>query len=119
MVRSSSALGKSDLIGAVPFGLETRLTREQFVEALGDDRRIRKGLRLVETDQDVAGVDPVAFSYAQLSDDTAGRMLNLLDARIHNHDALADHRTGQLAIVAAQPPMPNVTKPNMTMPTIM
>jgi hypothetical protein len=37
-------------------------------------------LGLVESDQNVAGVDPVSLAHAQFSDDTAGGVLNLLDA---------------------------------------
>lgn len=62
----------------------------------GDDRRVCKRLRLVETDQDITGIDPVALPHAQLSDNAACGVLNLLDVRIHHDHALGDHGARQL-----------------------
>lgn len=111
-------LGKHDLVGSIALGLETSLSREQLIDAVGDDRRIGERLGLVEADQNVPCIDPVALPHAQLSDDAASGVLDLLDAQIHHDHALGDHRADNWVVVA-QPPTPKVTRANMIIPTIM
>ena len=77
-------------VGAVAFGAEAGLARIELVEPLGDDGEIGARHGLVEPDQDIAGLDPVAVVHAYLADDAAGRMLHLLDVGIDDDAALCD-----------------------------
>ena len=90
----SKNVWKRNLIGFIPLGLEPRLTRHQLIKALCNNRRVRKSLRFIQPNKDIAGLDVITFAYAQFPDNAAGRMLNFLDTGIHDQNALADHSTG-------------------------
>ena len=92
-------------VGAIAFGAEAGLARIELVEALGDDGEIGARHGLVEPDQDIASLDPVAVVHAHLADDAAGRMLHLLDVGIDDDGALRDQGAGDFRgrSPAAQP----------------
>src|SRR6202035_3719851 len=77
-------------VGAVAFGAEASLARIELVEAFGDDGEIGARHGLVEPDQNIAGLDPIAVVHAHLADHAAGRMLHLLDVGIDDDGALRD-----------------------------
>ena len=76
--------------GAVAFGRKAGLAGEQLVEALGDDRQVGAGDRVVEPHDHVAGPDAVAVVHLELADHAAGGMLHFLDVGIDDDRALRD-----------------------------
>ena len=89
-------LGHRDRLGAVALGGKPRLARIELGETLGDDRQIRLRHGFVEANENIAGLDPVAVAHANLADDTAARVLDLLDVGIDDQRALGDQRAGDL-----------------------
>ena len=67
--------------------------------------RLARVTRVVELDEDVAGLDPVAVVHAELADHAAGRVLHLLDVGIDDDGACAITAPA-ISVVAAQPPTP-------------
>src|SRR5439155_17045528 len=89
-------LGKSDRIQILPLGLEAGLAGHKLVEILGDHRRHGADLGWIQPQQDIAGLDPVALLDAQLGDDAAGRVLDLLDVRIDDEKSGCDDGAREL-----------------------
>ena len=66
-------------------------------------REIGRAVRLVEADQEVAGLDVRRRrGPADLADDAAGRVLHLLDVRFDHERAGARSRRRQISVVGAQ-----------------
>ena len=96
IVGAGQQIGRElDRVGAVALAFQPRLARVEFVEPLGDDGEIGARDRVVETHHDVALLDAVAVAHAELADDAAGRVLNLLDVGIDDDRARRDQRAGQ------------------------
>ena len=87
--RPADPAGNLTALGAVALALEARLARVELVEALGDDGQVGARDGVVEAHHDVALLDAVAVAHAQLADDAAGRVLDLLDVGIDDDRALA------------------------------
>src|SRR5829696_6272079 len=68
----------------------------ELVQALDHDGEVRLRDGLVEPHHDIARLDLVAVARPQFADDTAGRVLHLLDVRVDDEAARRDHRAGQL-----------------------
>jgi len=77
-------------VGPVAFGSEPRLARIKLGEAFGHDGQIRAGHRLVEPQQNIAGLHMIAILNKQLTDDAAGRMLYFFHVRIDDDRSLRD-----------------------------
>jgi hypothetical protein len=78
-------------------GFLARTPGRIFAQALDDDRKVRLGLRLIETDDNLACLDARSVAYAQLANDAAGRMLDFLNIAVDNELTLSDHSTGELS----------------------
>jgi hypothetical protein len=50
-----------------------------------------RGLGLVKADQNIARIDSISVTHAQLPDDAASGVLHLLHARIDHDNALPDY----------------------------
>ena len=87
--------GNVTAFGPVTFGFETRLARGEFVEAFGDDGKVGARDRIVEPYENIAGLDAVAVAHAELANNAAGRMLDLLHVGIDDDRAWRDERTGR------------------------
>jgi hypothetical protein len=94
--RCGELLRRLEGLRAVALGGETRLARVELGKTLGDNGEIGAGHGLVEANENVAGLHPVAVAHPQLADHAAGRVLHLLDVRIDDDRALRDQRAGNL-----------------------
>lgn len=88
--------GKFQLAAVVPFRLQTREACHEFIQALRHDAEIRLGLCRIETHQHLARFYPVAFLHQDLTDDAAGRVLDLLDMGVDDEISRRNHGPGQL-----------------------
>src|SRR3954451_1441124 len=87
---------EDDLADIVALGLEPGEAGLELVQALDHDGEVRLRDGLVEPHHDIARLDLVAVARPQFADDTAGRVLHLLDVRVDDEAARRDHGAGQL-----------------------
>jgi hypothetical protein len=85
-----------DLVAAVALAFEPRLARGKLVETLGHDREVGARDRVVEPNQNVAGLDVIAVANAQLPDGSPGRVLNLLHVGVDDDRALGNDGAGKV-----------------------
>ena len=81
-----------DVGSPVALGFEANLTAEILVELLRHHLEVGAGQGLVQADQKVAGLNPVAVAHLQLAHDAAGGVLHLLDAGVDHELATGDDR---------------------------
>ncbi len=79
-------------VASVALGFEAPLATEKLIELAGDHLEIGARDGLVETDEQVALRNLVAFAHQDLADNAAGRMLHFLDVAIDDELARSDHR---------------------------
>ena len=84
-------IGKGHLRGGVTLSLVARLPRGEFIKRLGDNGKIGARLCVVEANQDIAGLDPIAVAHTHFADHPASGMLNLLDVGLHHQDTASHH----------------------------
>ena len=87
---------EGDARSPVAFAFEARLSRRQLVEPFCDDGKIGARNRIVEAHDYVTGLDSIAVTRAQFTDDASSRMLDFLHVGIDDHRAGRNERTGQL-----------------------
>src|SRR5581483_5858134 len=90
-------VGKRDFIGAVALSFEPGLAREQLVELCLHHAESSARHRIVQPDQNLPFLDGVALVNEDFADDTAGRMLHLLNTGFDNHRSRRDHSASKLA----------------------
>src|SRR6185312_16705096 len=79
---------------AVAFGLKAPFARDEFVEALFDNGEIRACQRVVETDEDFAGLDCGTVVYPQFGDHPAGNVPHRLHMGRDIDHSLSDDGAG-------------------------
>src|SRR5260370_11367953 len=94
--RREHLVGKLDALSTVPLAVQPRFAADQLVQSLLDDRQVRPGDGIVEPHYDVSGADAIAVVDAELADDAAGQVLDLLDVRIDHDGSDGDHGSGKL-----------------------
>src|SRR5712664_973861 len=87
---------KYDVVEAPLFGLQSRGPRPQPVEVFGDDRKTRLGNGVIEPHDNVAGLDDIAISRADLADHAAGRMLYFFHVGFDDNRSRRDQRPRDL-----------------------
>ena len=90
--------GEGDLGGIVALGLQSLLAHHQLVELVGHHLQVGARHRLIETQQQIAGLHDVAVLDADLADDAAGGMLHLLDIGLDDDDAGGDDGAGDFRL---------------------
>ena len=86
---------ETDLLGAVALGRQARLAGGELVKLLVTIARLAR-VMVSSSAPEVAGLDAVAVSHAQLADHAAGRVLDLLDVRFNDDRARRDQGAGDL-----------------------
>ena len=84
--------GEDHTVRGITLALEPGLARDEFVDALHDDRKVGPCDGVIEAHDDVARLDAVAIAHPQFADDAAGRVLNLLHVRIDDNRTWRDER---------------------------
>src|SRR5260370_15855629 len=94
--RREHLVGKLEARLAHTLAVRPRFAAARLVQSLLDVRQVRPGDGIVEPHYDVSGADAIAVVDAELADDAAGQVLDLLDVRIDHDGSDGDHGSGKL-----------------------
>lgn len=89
-------LRDDQIVGAVSLAGKTSLAGAHLIQSLGVDGEAGTQGGFVEPHQCLTGTNTVAFANHQLSDDTAGEMLDFLDIGVDDHRSSSGDRSRQL-----------------------
>jgi hypothetical protein len=67
-----------DRFSRITLSFETRLARGELIEALGDYGKVCAGDRIVELDENIAGLDAIAVLNVEFANDAAGRVVDFI-----------------------------------------